>query len=90
MLFTLILLQARHLSLGVLGAVGFTPLDYLLYTLLMLRGESRVKADPADPIQPVASPVSHSPSHSRAPAVCTGLSQCRVCNAGWFSSFLEN
>lgn len=59
MLFTLILLQARHLSLGVLGAVGFTPLDCLLYTLLMLRGESRVKADPADPIQPVASPVTH-------------------------------
>lgn len=39
MLFTLIQLQG--LSLGVLGAVGFTHLDCLPYAFLMLRGESQ-------------------------------------------------
>lgn len=38
----------------------------------------RVKADPADPC-PACCLSSHSPSHFRAPAVYTGLSQCREC-----------
>jgi hypothetical protein len=38
----------------------------------------RVKADPADPC-PACCLTSHSPSHFRAPAVYTGLSQCREC-----------
>lgn len=71
MLFTLILLQATHLSLGVLGAVGFATL-FSCFTLSSCSEERvRVKADPADPpVQPAPSL-----SHAIAPAVCTGLVQ---------------
>lgn len=88
MLFTLILLQARHLSLGVLGAVGFAHLECLLYTFLMLRGESRVKADPADPCLAccLTGPSPVTPELQLSALGC----QYSVCKAGWFSSFLEN
>lgn len=50
MLFTLILLQARHLSLGVLGAVGFNHPDCFCFKLSSCSEERvRVKAGPADP-----------------------------------------
>lgn len=88
MLFTLILLQARHLSLGVLGAVGFAHLECLLYTFLMLRGESRVKADPADPCLACCL-IGPSPVTPELQLSALGC-QYSVCKAGWFSSFLEN
>lgn len=87
MLFTLILLQARHLSLGVLGAVGFTHPDCFTSDFPQAqRRESESKLTQQRP-RPACCPL---PSHSRAPAVCTGLIQRRIFNAGWFSSFLEN
>lgn len=91
MLFTLILLQVRHLSLGVLGAVGFNHPDHFRFTLSSCSEERvRVKAGPADPPHLPMSSLLPSPSHSRAPAVCTGLIRDAVFNAGWFGSFLEN
>lgn len=72
MLFTLILLQARHLSLGVLGAVGFNHPDRFASSFPQAqRRESESKLTQPSP-RPACCPL---PSHSRAPAVCTGLNQ---------------
>lgn len=87
MLFTLILLQARYLSLGILGAVGFNHPDFFASDFPQAqRRESESKLTQQHPC-PACCPL---PSHFRVPAVCTGLIQRCIFNAGWFSSFLEN